>query len=96
MSSVAKGFKCLVKFPVAARGKCDPGVVHGGVWKPVGDAEAPRLDDTRRLSSVDEGSIAMPLVTSKLEAIFGYRLLLGFAKFSLGPATPAKCANVAG
>ncbi len=69
MSSVAKGFSCFVKPPVAARVKCDPDLVHDGVWKPVGDVETPRLEDTRRARSVDEGSISMPSVTPEAEVI---------------------------
>ena len=71
MSSVAKGFNCFVELPVVARVKCDPDLDHGGVWKPLGDPEAPRLEDTRRVRSVDDGSISMLSVTSKDEVIFG-------------------------
>lgn len=69
MSSVAKGFSCFVELPVAARVKCDPDLVHGGVWKLVGDAETPKLEDTRLARSVDGGSISMLSVTSKAEDI---------------------------
>ena len=69
MSSVAKGFSCFVKFPVVARAGWDPDLDHSGVWKPCGDAEAPRLEDTRRVRSVDDGSISMPSVTAEAEDI---------------------------
>lgn len=59
-----------------ARVKCDPDLVHGGVWKPCGDVETPKLEDTRRARSVDNGSISMLSVTSKAEAIFEFRLVL--------------------
>ena len=68
MSSVAKGFSCFVNPPVAVRVNCDPDLVHGGVWKPGGDVETPRLEDTRRASFV--GSNSMPSVTSRAEVMF--------------------------
>lgn len=71
MSSVAKGFSCFVKPPVFARVKCDPDLVHGGVWKPLGDVETPRLEDTRLARSIDDGSISMPSVTSKAKVMLG-------------------------
>lgn len=76
MSSVAKGFKCFVNVPVAARVKCDPDMVHDGVGKLVGEVESPRLEDTRLARSVDGGSISMPSVTSKAEDMLGVRTLL--------------------
>ena len=79
MSSVANGFSCFVKPPVTARVKCDPDMVHGGVWKPGGDVEIPRLEDTCPTRSVDDGSISIPSVTSKAEVILGFRLLLAVA-----------------
>ena len=76
MSSVAKGFSCFDEPAVAARVNCGPDLVHGGVWKPGGDVEAPRLEDTRLARSVDGGSISMHSVTSEAEVIFGFRMLL--------------------
>lgn len=72
MSSVANGFSCFGKPAVAVRDKCDPDVVHGGVWTPAGDVEIPRLEDTRLARSVDDGSISMPSVTSRAEVILGF------------------------
>ena len=79
MSSVAKGFRCFVKVPVAARVKCDPDV-HDGVGKLVGEVESPRLEDTRLARSVDGGSISMPSVTSKAEIMLGVQILLAVTK----------------
>ena len=79
MSSVAKGFNCFVKPPVAVRVKCDPDIVHDGEWKPGGDCEIPRLEDTRLARSVDGGSISMPSVTSIAEVMLGFGLLLAVA-----------------
>lgn len=83
MSSVAKGFSCFVKVPVAARVKCDPDKVHGGAWNlSVGEVDSPRLEDTRLARSVDGGSMSMPSVTSKTEAMLGFHLLLTVTKAS--------------
>ena len=71
MSSVAKGLSCFVKLPVVVRDRFEPDLVHGGVWKPCGDAEAPRLEDTRWVRSIDDGSISIPFVKSEAEVIFG-------------------------
>ena len=75
MSSVANGFSCFVKVPVAARVKCEPDKVHGGAWNPLGEVDSPRLEDTRLARSVDGGSISMPSVTSKAEVMLGFQIL---------------------
>ena len=79
MSSVAKGFSGFAKLPVAARVRCGPDLVHGGVWKPGGDVERPRLEDTRLARSVDAGSISMPSVTFEGEVILRSLLLVAIA-----------------
>ena len=86
MSSVAKGFSCFVKLPVVARVRWDPDLDHGGVWKPFGDAEAPRLEDTRRVRSVDDGSISMPSVAAKAEVIFPSDLAICNSQETQSPA----------
>ena len=89
MSSVAKGFSCFVKLPVVVRVRWDPDLDHGGVWKLFGDAEAPRLEDTRRVRSVDDGSISMPSVTAEAEVIFPSALAICTSEETLSPACPA-------
>lgn len=96
MSSVAKGFRCFVKVPVAARVKCDPDVVHDGVRKLVGEVESPRLEDTRLASSVDGGSISMPSVTSKAEVMLGARTSLAITETSTTKETMTRFYEHAG
>ena len=75
MSSVAKGFSCFVKPPVATCVNFDPDLVHGGVWKLFGDVETLRLEDTRLARSVDGGSISIPSVVSKAEVMVEFPLI---------------------
>lgn len=72
MSSVLKGLRCLVEAPVAVRVDNPPPLDHEEEWKVlVGEADRPRLVETRLERSVVDGSISTFEDMSTVEFILG-------------------------